>query len=133
MARHPVAATKGSSGYDCFADVEQDVVMYPGDTVIIPLGFILKIPRGYEGQVRSRSGLAAKQQVVVLNSPGTIDSDYEGEVKAIMYNASMEMTRYIKPGDKICQIVIVKIEPPVFVLDAERGDGGFGSTDDKET
>lgn len=99
---------------------------------IIPTGLSVEIPRGYEGQVRSRSGLAAKSGIFVLNSPGTIDSDYRGEIQVILANMS-EIDFLVKPGDRIAQLIICPVVRASFELaeelsDTERGDGGFGST-----
>lgn len=129
---HPAPATKGSSGYDCHAFLIDSVTIEPKHTALIPLGFSIKIPYGYEGQIRSRSGLALKQGLIVLNSPGTIDSDYEGEVNAIIHNISQH-ARVVSSGERICQLVISKIEPPMWSwvagdADKIRGSGGFGST-----
>lgn len=128
---HPEPATRGSSGYDCHAHLEhEDTPIHAGDTLRVPLGFSIKLPYGYEGQIRSRSGLALNKQLIVLNAPGTIDSDYEGEVCAIIHNAG-RYTQHIKNGDRVCQLVISKIEPPAWTWmngEQTRGSGGFGST-----
>lgn len=127
---HPEPATRGSSGYDCHAILIEPLHVESHHTVKVPLGFSIKIPYGLEGQIRSRSGLALNQGLIVLNSPGTIDSDYEGEVHAIIHNVS-QSSRTINSGDRICQLVISKIEPPLWSWINEkesRGLGGFGST-----
>jgi dUTP pyrophosphatase len=104
----------------------------PGQRALVPTGLFLEIPEGYEGQVRPRSGLAAKDGITVLNSPGTIDSDYRGEVKVILINHG-EVTKYFKPGDRIAQLVFCKVERAELIevetlTDTERGTGGFGHT-----
>lgn len=125
----PELGTKGSSGYDLKSQVE--VTIPPGQRAIIPTGIAVQIPMGYEGQIRSRSGLAAKHGIFVLNSPGTIDSDYRGEIKAIIYNSGDRVFR-IAIGDRICQIVFATISQLTvtagFLNDTVRGEGGFGST-----
>jgi dUTP pyrophosphatase len=108
------------------------VSILPGSYTLIPTGLILELPEGYEGQVRPRSGLAAKSGVTVLNSPGTIDSDYRGEVKVILINHG-DRAFTINHGDRIAQLVVSKVEPCTFVItdslsETERGERGFGST-----
>jgi dUTP pyrophosphatase len=123
--------TPGSSGYDLRAAVEEAQVLQPGRLCRIPTGFRLEIPVGYEAQVRARSGLAARHQVGVLNGPGTIDSDYRGEVQVLLYNFGDEPFR-IERGDRIAQMVFARVHHPVLErrdLDTtERAGGGFGST-----
>ena len=129
-ARGPMAATAGSSGADV-KSVER-VDLAPGEFKAVSLGFSVAIPHGYEIQIRPRSGLAAKHGITVLNSPGTVDSDYRGEVKVILINHGSK-TFSVNPGDRIAQIVLAKV-PQVYYksvgyLEAtDRGDGGFGST-----
>jgi dUTP pyrophosphatase len=125
--------TKGSSGCDIAAAVEADVVLEPSGRALVPTGFCFEIPQGYEVQVRSRSGLAIKHGVFVLNSPGTIDSDYRGEVKVILGNAgSAPFT--IRRGDRIAQLVVAAVannidfEESASVSETGRGAGGFGHT-----
>jgi dUTP pyrophosphatase len=125
--------TPGSSGCDVVAAVEGEIVISPGERVLIPTGFRYEIPPGYEVQVRSRSGLAVKHGVMVLNSPGTIDSDYRGEVKVILINlGSLPFT--IRRGDRIAQVVALRIASELAftetgkVGETQRGDGGFGSS-----
>jgi len=106
--------------------------LQPSETRVVRTGLAMEIPTGYECQVRSRSGLAARHSVVVLNSPGTIDSDYRGELKVILHNHGHE-TFEIKSGDRIAQLVFSQIEQVVFTAvdslqDTDRGDGGLGST-----
>ncbi len=126
----PRKATEGSSGFDIYSRVDQ--VINPGEIKGIPAGIVLEIPEGYEVQVRPRSGLALKHGIGILNSPGTIDSDYRGEVVVILFNFSKEPFA-IKKGDRIAQIVPVKL-PEVKLIEADsltdtsRGSGGFGST-----
>ena len=129
----PLRMTKGSSGCDIAAAVEADVVLQPSGRALVPTGFCFEIPQGYEVQVRSRSGLAIKHGVFVLNSPGTIDSDYRGEVKVILTNAgSAPFT--IKRGDRIAQLVVAGVSNDIdfkesaSVSETDRGTGGFGHT-----
>ena len=128
----PFYATSGSAGLDLKADISENVIINPTDRIIIPTGISLELPSGYEAQIRSRSGLAIKNGVVVLNSPGTIDSDYRGEIKVILINHSKDPFE-IKKGDKIAQMVISKHEVAnlievVEINNTSRGVGGFGST-----
>ncbi len=128
----PSYATDGSAGLDLRAAVEKPVVLKPFQRVLIPTGFIFEIPEGYEGQVRPRSGLALKKGVTVLNSPGTIDSDYRGEVKVILINLGQEEV-VIERGERIAQLVIAPVTRAELVEVEEvsqtsRGAGGFGST-----
>jgi dUTP pyrophosphatase len=128
----PHYQTEGSSGADLKADIETDMIMKPGDTALVPTGLFLQIPLGYEAQVRPRSGLAAKQGVTVLNTPGTIDADYRGEVKVILINLGKKDVR-IQRGDRIAQIVYAPVvralfEPRKEINETTRGEGGFGST-----
>jgi dUTP pyrophosphatase len=120
---------------DICASVADDVTLQPGETALIPTGFSVEIPRGYEAQIRPRSGLAIKHQVGILNSPGTIDSDYRGEVKVILANFGKNAFT-IKRGDRIGQMVVSSYTKVVWnevdVLDAtRRGAGGFGHTGTK--
>lgn len=122
----------GSSGMDLYAAVDEDTVIDPGGFRLVPTGIHLQLPAGYEGQVRPRSGLAAKYGVTVLNTPGTIDSDYRGEIKIILINLGREPF-VIKRGDRIAQLVIsryerVELVPAECLEDSERGTGGFGHT-----
>lgn len=123
-------ATEGASGYDI--SIVERLRIGSGQIKMCPTGIYLDIPSGYEGQVRSRSGLAAKYGIHVLNSPGTIDSDYRGEVKIILHNAG-EDPHTFEPGDRIAQIVFAKVEHGTFetvdkLSDSKRSDSGFGST-----
>ncbi len=128
----PSRATEGSAGYDVYAACDESVVIKPGDVKIVRSGFKLAVPRGHEVQVRPRSGLALNNRIGVLNSPGTIDSDYRGEVGVILYNFGSEKF-VVRRGDRIAQFVICKLPDACLVeldqLDAtKRGDGGFGHT-----
>lgn len=129
----PRRMTVGSSGSDVVAAVEGEVVLQPGDRALIPTGFCFEIPQGYEIQVRPRSGLAYKHGITVVNAPGTIDSDYRGEVKIILGNMGREPYS-IHRGDRIAQLVPARVATDVtFEEVAElsetlRGDGGFGSS-----
>jgi dUTP pyrophosphatase len=135
----PQRATKGSAGFDMVACIDEPVKIFEGQTVAISLGCSVEIPEGYEIQVRPRSGLALKQNITILNSPGTIDSDFRGTCMAIVHRAfspSLELLTppfVVNPGDRICQFVVSKIPDVEMVLDeeltdTERGAGGFGST-----
>lgn len=128
----PVYATVGSSGVDIRAHLEQAITIKPSERTLVPTGIFLEIPLGYEIQIRPRSGLAIKQGITCLNTPGTIDADYRGEVKVILINLSSE-EQTIQPGDRIAQMVLQKVEriewEATDTLDeTERGTGGFGST-----
>jgi dUTP pyrophosphatase len=128
----PHYATSGSAGLDLIAAVEEKIELLPGQRAAIPCGIAIELPHGYEAQVRPRSGLALNQGVTVLNAPGTIDSDYRGEVKAILINHGAE-PYLIKRGAKIAQMVITRHEQAEIVESEElsgsaRGAGGFGST-----
>jgi dUTP pyrophosphatase len=117
---------------DIYAVVADDVTLQPGETVLIPTGFSVEIPRGYEAQIRPRSGLAIKHQVGILNSPGTIDSDYRGEVKIILSNFGKNAFT-VKRGDRIAQMVISSYTKVVWnevdtLNTTARGAGGFGHT-----
>ena len=128
----PHYMTTGSAGMDVRAAVSEDVVLGPGDRAAIETGLSFAIPPGYEMQVRPRSGLALKHGVTVLNSPGTIDSDYRGEVKIILINLGPESFA-VKRGARIAQLVVAPVVQ-AYLREAEsldetaRGDGGFGST-----
>ena len=128
----PQYATPQSAGVDLRADIPQGIVLEPLGRAMVPTGLYLEIPAGYEAQVRPRSGLAAKKGVTVLNSPGTIDADYRGEVRVILVNLSCEPFT-VEPGERIAQMVVARHEhvewEEVEVLEeSERGAGGFGST-----
>jgi dUTP pyrophosphatase len=126
----PAYATVGSSGMDIKADIKTPEVLAPSQIKAIPTGLFIELPNGYEGQIRPRSGLALKQGITVLNTPGTIDSDYRGEIKVILINLS-DQQQEVKPGERIAQLVVQKVERIQFNLvdkleDSERGEGGFG-------
>ena len=128
----PKYETNGSSGMDLSANIEKEIKIEPGKISIIPTGISVAIPKNFEIQIRPRSGLAAKSQVSVLNSPGTIDADYRGELKVILINLSNK-TFVVKKGARIAQMVLCPIVRVVFKevdsLDITgRGAGGFGST-----
>ena len=128
----PQYKTAGAAGADICALLESDVVLKKGERAMIPTGLFFEIPAGYEIQVRPRSGLAAKNGVTVLNTPGTIDSDYRGEVKVILINLGSEDFT-IKNGERIAQIVVAPVTLGSFQVvdkldETERGAGGFGST-----
>ena len=128
----PEAASMGSSGLDLRAATDGEVLLEPGARARVPTGLVLDIPRGWEGQVRPRSGLAASYGVTVANAPGTIDSDYRGEVHVLLVNLGREPVT-IRRGDRIAQLVIAAVAA-VEVVEADvvdgtdRGAGGFGST-----
>jgi dUTP pyrophosphatase len=126
----PAYATPLSAGVDLCANLEQPLELQPMQRCLVPTGISIALPAGFEAQIRPRSGLAAKHGITVLNSPGTIDADYRGEIKAILINLSSEPFT-INNGDRICQMVVARCEQvkwqPVDSLDAtERGEGGFG-------
>lgn len=128
----PHYATHGAAGADIRAAIEETVHLESGSITMIPSGFAVEIPEGYEIQVRSRSGLAAKHGVFCLNAPGTIDSDYRGEIQIILANFGKEPF-VIQRGDRIAQLVIAKYETVHWkevsnLQETERGTGGFGST-----
>ena len=131
-ARTPVYKTVRSSGADVYS-VDPDYTLMPGESRMFHTGIYLQIPDGYEIQVRSRSGLAAKHGVVVLNSPGTIDSDYQGECNVILANHGSEPFCVVK-GERIAQFVLAPVAQAVFqgmldfTVESDRGAGGFGST-----
>lgn len=126
----PQYATPNSAGLDLRANIESPMVLKPMERKLVPTGLFMALPVGYEGQVRPRSGLAIKKGITVLNSPGTVDADYRGEVCVVLVNLSTE-DFIIEPGERIAQFVIAKHEQaewkPVENLDeTERGKGGFG-------
>jgi dUTP pyrophosphatase len=128
----PAYATEGSSGMDLSAAVAEDTLIKSGETVLIPTGFKIEIPQGYEGQVRPRSGLAIKHSIGVMNSPGTIDSDYRGEVKVILTNFGKQ-DFVVRRGDRIAQLVIMPVvrvewDEVSEIENTTRGSGGFGHT-----
>lgn len=131
QAKAPKYATEGSAGADLCAILPHETYLHPGVKYTVPTGIAIELPEGYEAQIRPRSGLAAKHGVTVLNAPGTIDSDYRGEIKVILINHGDEAFT-LNSGDRIAQMVVAKCARAEFVecdLDeTERGAGGFGST-----
>ncbi len=128
----PMYATPGSAGMDINAAVENELTIPPGETVLVPTGFSIELPIGLEAQIRPRSGLAIKNSIGIMNSPGTIDSDYRGEVKIVLTNFGKN-DFIVKRGDRIAQMVIAKYERIQWqeaeqLSHTERGGGGFGST-----
>lgn len=128
----PAYATAGSAGMDIRADLEETITLTSLERMLIPTGLFIELPAGYEAQVRPRSGLSLKQGITCLNSPGTVDSDYRGELKVILVNLSKD-PQQIHPGDRIAQMVISKVEHAELILvqqlnETIRGEGGFGHT-----
>ena len=128
----PQYATEGSAGMDIMADIKEAIQLGPLQRLLVPTGLFIELPLGYEAQVRPRSGLAIKHGITCLNTPGTIDSDYRGEIKVILVNLSNE-EHVIQPGDRIAQMVIhtvemIQWEPVKEVATTTRNDGGFGHT-----
>ena len=128
----PLYSTTQSAGMDIRADLAESLVLKPFERKLIPTGLFIQLPDGYEAQIRPRSGLAINRGVTVLNSPGTIDADYRGEIKIIMINLSQEDFN-IHPGERIAQMIIsaykqVEWEEVEQLDDSERGQGGFGHT-----
>ena len=131
----PSYATEGASGVDIRAFLEEPMILQPLQRALVPTGLYMELPEGYEAQVRPRSGLAIKQGITCLNSPGTIDADYRGEIKVILINLSEEV-QIIQNGDRIAQMVIQEVakidwEPVTILTETGRSDGGFGSTGKK--
>jgi dUTP pyrophosphatase len=128
----PAYATEGAAGMDLRANISETITLQPLERKLVPTGLFIELPLGYEAQVRPRSGMAINQGITCLNSPGTIDSDYRGEIKVILINLSNE-TQQIKQGDRIAQMVICKTEQAKLQLvqqlnETARGEGGFGHT-----
>ena len=131
----PQYETSGAAGLDLKANIEESIFLKPLERVIIKTGLFIALPQGYEAQVRPRSGLAAKKGITVLNSPGTVDADYRGEIGVILVNLSNDVFE-VTDGERIAQLVIAKHEQAEWVeveeLDStQRGTGGFGSTGTK--
>ena len=131
----PAYATSQSAGMDLRANIDAPVVLQPMERRLIPTGLFIALPEGYEAQVRPRSGLALKRGITVLNSPGTIDADYRGEVGVLLINLSQEAVT-IDAGERIAQMVIARHEQAEFLLvealdETERGAGGYGHTGTK--
>ena len=128
----PFYATEGSSGVDLRANIDSKITLQPLERTLVPTGLFLELENGYEAQVRPRSGLAIKNGITCLNTPGTIDADYRGEIKVILINLSNQL-QVVEKGDRIAQMVFQKIEQANLVLVEEinltqRGIGGFGHT-----
>ena len=128
----PKYETEGSAGMDLRANLDGDIVLAPMERRLIPTGLSIELPRAHEGQIRPRSGLAYKKGITVLNSPGTIDTDYRGELKILLVNLSNEEFT-ISHGDRIAQLIIAKFEQPTLnqvesLESTDRNEGGFGST-----
>ena len=128
----PEPATAGSAGVDLRAAIQADIVIRPGERVLVPSGFAIELPPGYEAQVRPRSGLALRHGITLPNAPGTIDSDYRGEIKVILMNLG-DGDFVVSRGERIAQLVVAPVSSvawtEVEALDeTERGDGGFGHT-----
>lgn len=128
----PAYATPGSAGMDLQADIPAPLIVKPSENALIPTGFSIELPPGYEGQIRPRSGLAAKHNIGILNSPGTIDSDYRGELKVIIRNFGKEDFP-VRRGDRVAQLVIAPVvsalwEEVAGIEHTARGAGGFGHT-----
>ena len=133
-SKHPLPSysTVHSAGMDIRANLDSDIVLKPLDRTLVKTGLFLEIPEGYEAQIRPRSGLAISKGITVLNSPGTIDADYRGEVCIILINLSRE-DFIIKDGERICQMIIARHEKAEWIqvdylVETERGAGGFGHT-----
>lgn len=131
----PKYATPGSAGADIFAAIDAPLSLAPGETCKVPCGIFLELPHLFEAQVRPRSGLAAKHSITVINSPGTIDSDYRGEVRVLLHNASQTETFFVEPKMRIAQIVIAPVVQADFkyvqkddLSGSQRGHKGFGSS-----
>lgn len=128
----PAYATAGSAGLDLRANIEKSILLVPGQRTLVKTGIFMALPEGYEAQIRPRSGLALKHGISIVNSPGTIDADYRGEIGVILINHG-DAAFEINPGERICQMVINKFEQiewePTDTLDeTERGAGGYNST-----
>ncbi|HOZ95325.1 MAG TPA: dUTP diphosphatase [Niabella sp.] len=128
----PAYATSGSSGMDLKASISEDIVLNPLERTLVPTGLFIELPEGFEAQIRPRSGLAIKQGLTCLNTPGTIDADYRGEIKVILINLSND-PQTIHSGDRVAQMVIQKVEmiqwiPVEELNETVRAAGGFGHT-----
>ncbi|PKP36733.1 MAG: dUTP diphosphatase [Bacteroidetes bacterium HGW-Bacteroidetes-14] len=131
----PNYATIHSAGMDMRANITESIVLGPLKRILVPTGIHIELPEGYEAQIRPRSGLAAKHGIGIVNSPGTIDADYRGEIKIILVNLSDEEF-VLNPGERIAQMVVAKFERVEWKVadvlgESERGEGGFGSTGKK--
>jgi dUTP pyrophosphatase len=128
----PEPASAGSSGFDLRAAIDGERVLLPGERLLVPTGLAIEVPAGWEGQVRPRSGLALRHGIGMVNAPGTIDSDYRGEVGVLLINLGAEPFT-LRRGDRIAQLVIARVERVEWeeaeaLGDSVRGEGGFGST-----
>lgn len=128
----PAPASPGSAGLDLRAAISAELVIGPGERALVPTGIVVEIPPGWEGQVRPRSGLAVRHGIGLLNAPGTIDSDYRGEVKVLLVNHG-EVPFTVRRGDRIAQLLLARAEPVFWeeadeLAGSERGEDGFGST-----
>ncbi len=137
LSKHPLPeyATDASAGVDLRANISESIILKPLERILIPTGLFLELPEGFEAQIRPRSGLAFKHGITVLNSPGTIDADYRGEIKVLLVNLSNENFE-INDGERIAQMVITKHERAAWhcvdsLEQTARGAGGFGSTGKK--
>ena len=131
----PRYETPGSSGMDIAAHIKDNIIINPGEKALIPTGFSMAVPKGFEVQIRPRSGLAAKKNITVLNTPGTIDADYRGEIKVILINLGKEKF-IIENGERIAQMVVcpvvqANLEEVKELSETHRGSDGFGSTGTK--
>lgn len=131
----PEYATEHSAGMDLRADIKESITLEPQKRAMVPTGIYIELPEGFEAQIRPRSGLAAKHGISLVNTPGTIDADYRGEIKVIMVNLS-DTPFVLNPGERIAQMVIARYERIKWNLvdeltESERGEGGFGSTGKK--
>lgn len=131
----PAYSTEGASGADIRAFLNDPVVITPGSRALIPTGITVEIPHGYEIQVRPRSGLAMKHGITVMNTPGTIDSDYRGEIGIMLYNSGND-SFLVEHGDRIAQLVLAEVPRAAFILseslsETTRSSGGYGSTGKK--
>jgi dUTP pyrophosphatase len=131
----PVYMTEHAAGMDLCCSSKEKIVIQPSEALLVPTNLVIELPEGYEAQIRPRSGLALKHKITVLNSPGTIDADYRGEVKVLLINHG-KIPFEINFGDRIAQMIIAKYEKVEFVLadklsDTSRGEGGYGSTGHK--
>lgn len=132
LANLPKYATSGSAGLDIYAAINKDVIILPQETVLINTGIAIALPKQYEAQIRSRSGLALKHKIIVLNAPGTIDSDYRGEIKIILFNCGSE-SYTVRHGDRIAQMIFSEVPQLEMIIvksldSTERNEDGFGST-----
>ena len=129
----PTYATEHAAGMDLTAALEEAIEIGPGERALIPTGLAIGLPAGFEAQIRPRSGLAVKHGVTVLNTPGTVDADYRGEIKVLLINHDLHDTVTLRRGDRIAQLVVQRFERVVFeptatLSDTARGTGGYGST-----